>query len=83
MAQSYVYELFNGKTAIGTITLMAPVIGKGINIPTVTPFGTKWETVFLKIGYRQISDNGVDYTIRRYLDVRKKSKRQIDLIKDK
>lgn len=86
MTRTYCYELWNGKEVIGRVTLMYPIKGKSVTFPTVSVlkalFRRKYETITLPIAYCSISDDGVDYVVRRRLDVRRKSKRQIELVKE-
>ena len=84
MITGYTYELWNGKKAIGTWTSLSPIIGKYVTFPTISElkreYGRHYETIEVPIMYRVINDNGVDYIVRRCLDVRRKSKRQRELI---
>jgi len=80
-------ELWDGKKVIATIPLSTNLLFGKTAILCFAPselkrvYGKRYETIELPILYRCVSDNGMDYTIRRCLDVRKKSARQIALIK--
>lgn len=73
----YTYKLYNGKKELGALTFKEPLQANFVELPHNS---SKYETIKLLIRARTISDNGVDIVIRRYLDVRRKSRRQISLL---
>lgn len=85
MITGYTYELWNGKDAVGTYTSMTPLMGHFIQVPYLSSFkqktNRKIQIVTCRIGIRKISDNGVDRTYRTFIDVRRKSMRQIEILK--
>ena len=75
------FELWDGHKVVGYAELETPLFGTSVAISFAPPilkqvYGKQYETITCPIAYRQIADDGVDYTVRRCLDVRKKSKRQ-------
>lgn len=87
MITGFKYELWDGKKVVGYYTCLYPlnIVGRYMVFHMISTFKQKYnkqyETITVPITTRLISDNGIDYTIRRALDVRKKSKRQINLLK--
>lgn len=79
---SYTYELRKSNKIVGYYTTKLTLCGNYFPIPVLN-YIHKVETIEVPISYICIKDDGIEYTIRRYLDVSYKSKRQIDLIKDK
>lgn len=80
------FELWNGKEVLGHIEFKTPIFGQAVVIsfapsPLKEEYGKKYETITLPVLYRCINDDGMDYTIRRCFDVRRKSKRQIERLK--
>lgn len=85
MPTIYMYELWNGKKSLGHYVTQSRLIGKELHVPMYgclkQPYNKKWEIIKVPIIYRLMKDNGVDCTMRRCLDVRRKSKRQIEILK--
>lgn len=85
MSHFYSYELWDGKRSLGVYSTMFPLKGMFLVIPEVStfkqPYNRKLKEIKLPIIYRIVEDNGVDCLTRRVLDVRRKSKRQIEIIK--
>lgn len=81
----YTYELWNGKAVLGTITLKYPLRGRYFIVPTISElkreYNKTYEEIEVPTTFRVVSDNGVDRLIRMCLDVRRKSKRQIEIIR--
>lgn len=83
MIPTYRYELYDGKKVIGIYYINFKLTGKFRYFfigPSLLKRGKTYEMISVPIGYRMILDNGVDYTIRRFLDVKRKSKRQKKLL---
>lgn len=75
----YKYEMWNRSTLIGTISINTIANGRYLVIPFISKGII--EEIKLPIRIRIIGDDGIDLTYRRVLDVSRKSKRQIDLLK--
>lgn len=86
MGESYTYEIRKYNKVVGYYTTLFPLIGRSVIIPEICalkqPYNRKIKVIEFPIGYACISNNGVDYTIRRYLCANHKSTRQIQLVKD-
>lgn len=84
MITGYNYEVRSGKQLLGHVNSSTRFQGNSVFFPTISElkrdYGRTYELIKVPIAYLVISDNGVDYTTRRYLDVRRKSARQIELI---
>lgn len=87
MNTGYEYELWNGKEVVGKVYADYPMSlasGDFLEIPEVPIFkqkyGCKVKTVRFKLRCRTI-ESYRDITYRLCIDVRRKSKRQIDLLK--
>lgn len=86
MGDFYKYELWNGKEVVGYYNTSHGVYGKVLIIPCISEFKRKYSTSIKEIQVPVISR--VVYTTptecltRIVLDVRKKSKRQIEIIKN-
>lgn len=85
MIRSYRYELWDGKKSVGEYVTTRQLFGKYLIVPEQTilkhRYGSVWKEIKVPIIVRVVSDDGVDYTVRRVLDIRRKSKRQIDFLK--
>jgi hypothetical protein len=85
MNTGYSYELWNGKAVVGHFNTFTPLYGKFLVIPSIPllkqPYGKKIVEVCVPVTTRFVSDDGVDIVVRRVLDVRKKSKKQIEILK--
>lgn len=86
MVMGYRYDLWNGKEIVGTHYRSSPILyGRNIVLDEVPIFkqlyGKRQKTIVVPVYYQEVSDDGVTITIRRVLDVRKKSKRQIEILK--
>lgn len=73
MPITYTYDFWDGKSVIGKITMLSEIKGRAVIFPILDK---KYEAISVPILYLCIKDNGVEYTVRRVLDVRRKSKRQ-------
>lgn len=87
MITGYEYELWNGKEVVGKVYSDYPmylVVGEFLEVPEVSMLKQKYDckvkTVKFKIIYR-LFETHRDITSRLCIDVRRKSKRQIDLLK--
>ena len=84
MIQTYQYELWNGKEVVGHYCTQYKLYGRFLVVPTMSllkqPYRSKCEEILFPITYRIVSDNGVERLTRIVLDVRRKSKRQIDIL---
>jgi hypothetical protein len=84
MGSSYTYQFWDGRKFIGSYTTQFPIVGKAMMFPSIAPlkelyYGKKYETIEVPIAYLT-EDNGVSYTTTRVLDVRRKSKRQREIL---
>lgn len=86
MIQTYAYELWNGKEVIGEVTSRYRFNGKTVFVPTVSAFKEHYNKTYkhiqIPIIVRCVYNDGITITLRSVLDVRRKSKRQIELIKE-
>jgi len=86
MLKGFNYELWDGKKCIGHFYSNYPLYGKYLVLPEASvlkhQYGRPWKEIKIPIITRHLKDDGIDYTIRRVLDIRKKSKRQIEIIKN-
>ncbi len=83
--ETYPYELWDGKQVIGKVYLPYKVWGTSVAIsfaPSILKqeYGKKYEKIVCPIAVRQVSDDGPTIVFKRYLDVRKKSQRQRQLL---
>ena len=79
------YDIWNGKKVIGSYESNDILQGKSLTIMYNSRVNLKSKTLYLgtieiPIITRLVHDDGVEYLVRRCLDVRKKSKRQIKII---
>ncbi len=80
-------ELWSGKKLIGTVLIdYTLLIGRTVMFcfapsPLRQVYGRSYETLSLPVMCRYLPTDGPDYIIRRCLDVRRKSKRQIEMLK--
>lgn len=85
MNRIYAYELWNGKEVVGHYVSMSPLYGRTLAVPELPPlkqsYFRKIKRIEVPIITRVVSDDGVTMTVRIVLDVSKKSKRQIELLK--
>lgn len=85
MSTIYSYELWNGKEVVGYFNALFRVQGTHVIIPTISEYkreyGRTCEKIKVPISSRVLYYNGIDTYTRIVLDVRKKSQRQIDIIK--
>lgn len=85
MAEMFKYELWNGQECLGYFSTCFPLRGVHLVVPEVPEFKAKYrrkrKVISVPIINRVVSDNGVDLVLRKVLDVRRKSKRQIGLLK--
>ena len=86
MLTGYTYELWNGKKVVGHKTTMYPLLAEKFRQLEVSIFEQKYgqtpREIIVSISRRLLTDNGVDITYRRILDVSRKSKRQIKILKN-
>lgn len=73
----YSYELWDGKKSHGDFVTSAEIKGNHVIIPEYN----SRKVIKLKIKTRIIIYDRIKYTVIIYLDVRRKSKRQIEMIK--
>jgi len=87
MVTTHRIELWNGKKIIGyrDLGIFKPFMGKFMMIPTISPlkekYGKSYEVIKVPIIIKEIYNDGIEVRFRYQLDVRRKSKRQIELIK--
>jgi hypothetical protein len=72
-----IVELKKGKKSMGHIEITTELIGKAMYFPNID--GTHIKVPY---GYECFYDDGVEYRVRRFFDVTKKSKRQIKTLLD-
>lgn len=84
MPDYYLYELWNGKEVVGHYGSIWPLMGTHIRIFEMSelkqPYGVKPKSIECPISYRIVSDNKIDRVMRTVIDVRRKSKRQIEIL---
>lgn len=84
MITGYQYELWNGKEVVGHYHSVERVVGSQLHVFTGSvlkqKYGVKPKTIIVPITTRIISDDGMDVHLRVVLDVRRKSKRQINIL---
>ncbi len=83
--QSYTYKLWDGKQVVGTLTLPTAIQGAHVRVyfaPSLLKqiYGKKYETITCPLLFESV-DNGVTITTERLIDVRRKSPRQIELLR--
>lgn len=80
----YRYELWNGKEVVGHYSTATELKGNFLAVPEMSvfkqPYRSKTKHIEVPLAVRLIYKKGTDYTYRTFLDVRRKSKRQIELI---
>lgn len=87
MPPLYKYELWNGKEVVGHYVVDYLLRGKSVTF-TCSPgifkevYGKKYEQIVVPFIWRTVSDNGIDILSRLCLDVRRKSKRQLRILKE-
>lgn len=85
MNLGYRYELWDGHNVIGHIFSQFKLMGREIVIPEVSIFKQKYDTkhknIKCPIVIRIVYDNGMDTLLRKVIYVRRKSKRQIEILK--
>lgn len=85
MPKEYHYELWNGKRVLGYYRTLFPLRGTSLTICETSILESssnkKLRTFSVPFGLRVISDDGMDRTVRTVLDVRRKSKRQISILR--
>lgn len=77
--KEYWYEVWNGKEVLGYYKTSNPIPGNHLVLPYKTSNG-KVKTFTIPITYLFLNDTGLPPTFRVVLDVRRKSKRQINLL---
>lgn len=85
MIRVYKYELWNGSKVLGYYTRLSPLTGQMLVAPEMSTlkqsYSEKYRVIRVPIWSRIVFHDGIDITYRIYLDVRRKSKRQIDILK--
>jgi hypothetical protein len=81
----YSYELWDGEKVLGHYQSLFPIYSNHLVVPELTtlkqPYSKKVRQIKVPVTSRIISDTKVDIHIRIVLDVRRKSKRQIQILK--
>lgn len=84
MFVGYTYEVWNGKKVIGRYNISSSILGRFLIVPEVSIFKQSYykKATYIRVPviYQFVSDNGIEVTYKRVLDVRKKSKRQIKIL---
>lgn len=79
------YELWNGKKVLGYYNTTSILMGSELIIHTISElkriYGKYYEEIKIPLTCRIIRKDATEYSVRTVLDVRKKSKRQRELIK--
>ena len=87
MTYVFNYELWNGHKVLGYFSTTQLIYGKEVIVPELSglkrPYNRGVKEIRVPILARTVSDDGIHTRIRRVLDVRKKSKRQIKLLSGK
>lgn len=87
MVRIYSYELWNGKSVLGYYSTLFIIMGKSITIYEESAlkqiYGQKMKIIEVPLTIRCVKNDGIECTYRTVLDVRKKSKRQINILLDK
>lgn len=85
MFGGYNYELWNGKEVIGTCASFGLLRGDHVVVHEVSPLKRRYnerpKTFECPLIWRMIKDTGIEYTMRMCIDVRRKSKRQVDILR--
>jgi hypothetical protein len=76
-----VYEMWSGKRLVGTFTSDIQILGRGIEVP-YRGEGGRIKTIFVPLAHRFVGISKEGRTFRPFLDVRRKSKRQIKILKE-
>ncbi len=86
MITSFKYELWNGKKVVGYRYSIYGFYGKYLIVPELSmlkqPYNRRIKEIKIPIITRLVFNDGVTFTYRMCLDVSRKSKRQIELIKN-
>lgn len=84
MIQQFEYELWDGKKVVGHYYTSETIRGNSITFPEKSvlkqEYGVKPKVVEVPYIIKEVIHRGSDIHIKMCLDVRKKSKRQIELI---
>lgn len=85
MCSYYLYELWNGKEVVGYYGSVSPLLGLTITVYELPilkqPYGVKAKTIICPVIFRRVDEKPyIEWTTRRCIDVRKKSKRQIAIL---
>lgn len=85
MIRTYNYELWNGKKVLGYYSSIHQLCGNRMVVYETSTLKQSYKsypkTFEIPITTRIVSYDGIDMLSRIVLDVRKKSKRQIDIMK--
>lgn len=81
MPPTFTYRMYRRETLVGLFTTRAPLYGKAVVIPELSalkePYNTKMLSICVPLKILQVEHD----TYKIVLDVSRKSKRQIDIIK--
>ncbi len=84
MATTYKYELRRSGKIVGYATLSYPILGQHLVVRESSAYkqryGTDPKMIKFPLGWA-VTDDGVTRTSTRYLDVTRKSDRQIEILK--
>jgi len=84
MPTEYKYELWNGKEVVGYFYSTFTLFGRYVHIPETSVFKqsyyTETKSITVPLIERVVSQTATDRLTRVVLDVRRKSKRQIEII---
>lgn len=84
MSTNYTYELWNGTKVVGHYTSPYKLSGKFLTISELStlkqPYNKKLSTNTFNLTFRLLPSDGISFTYRTVIDVRRKSVRQIKLL---
>jgi hypothetical protein len=85
MPGGFVYDLWNGKEVVGQYNATFPLAGDYIIVQETSAFkqfySQKPKVIRVPLVFLVKQDDGVEIVFRKVLDVRRKSKRQIDILR--
>ncbi len=84
MPTVYVYDFWNGRALVGSVSLPFPLQGTSVTFGEYSalkrPYTGKIGKVVLPVRIIQISDDGITVVYKLVLDIRRKTKRQLEVV---
>lgn len=84
MPTFYDYPIWNGKEVVGFFRCSTRLSGRTVVVMETPNLKQKYserpKTISVPLSTRILNDDGVRYTVEIVLDVRRKSKRQVDIL---